>query len=862
MATPIASPIESSNTDDGTAPRVRWRGKWIWPPTTKEQPHAFALFRRCFTLERPSEAARLFITASHAYALWVNGHFVGRGPALSDPRFQRYDERDIAEWLEAGRNCLTVLAHHDISRNRLTAHAEARGLLFQLECGDRVIASDETCRATLATAWRVPPQGFDDTTCAEMFDARQMPADWHTPEFSDGDWFTADPVIPPTNTLWGCAQPQARFYPWVNLIPSEVCEPHAAHRRAKRIHTAGEVLQTMEPGADGAVRLSLETIRPFTKARLDRPETLITGQGEPARVVNSDPAEPDATFDGLRNVTIVLDFGELMNARPVLHLDAPAGAVIDIGYATHLQEGRAVSYRSRRTPQADQYIARAGEQRWQPFQWRQFRYLQLTFRSLNEPLILLGVEAETTEPRLEDRGRFACEDELVNQAMTMSRRTVALTVLDRLMDNASRERRQYLGDGAGMLRAIWALHGDAAVGRKYLHQADEGQHSTGLYRYSYPGHDDDRTSLFDHSLAMPLLVWEHHRLFADAALVERLWPGLIRFARLMTSCLDEDGLMGMPPYAVWLDWAAIDRRGRSFLLSAYAAEAFERLADLSRTLKLGGPAERWSDLAQQIRATLRERFFDGRRGVYVDCLLDKPDADNPPGASEHALSAAIVLGIATPEQTEVMCRTYERDPMAFSQVSPAWQELPTALIRAGRTDLALAWAHRRYGQLIEQGFETIPEMWCLWGEKTLGQWRCRDSRAVAQGTGLPWPKAMLSGVCGLEPAEPGFTRVRLTPRLGSLRRIDAALPGPDGDYAVKMSREGSRLQITLDLPAVKPVELVLPGFQETDQLAALGDVLTPTEWRTLLSGPAAVFQLVGARRYELAWDAGGERVIA
>ncbi len=60
---------------------------------------------------------------------------------------------------------------------------------------------------------------------------------------------------------------------------------------------------------------------------------------------------------------------------------------------------------------------------------------------------------------------------------------------------------------------------------------------------------------------------------------------------------------------------------------------------------------------------------------------------------------------------------------------------------------------------------------------------------------------LLTTVAGIQPAEPGFGRVRLQPSLGTLTSLDAAIPTPKGDVVVSYTREGARLLASVTLPA-------------------------------------------------------------
>ena len=178
---------------------------------------------------------------------------------------------------------------------------------------------------------------------------------------------------------------------------------------------------------------------------------------------------------------MVLDFGQLMNARLGFRLKAPAGAKIDIGYSYRLEDGRVIPYVSLRTPMADQYTTREGEQEWQTFQWRHCRYVQLTFRDLHGEIELFNVWAEEVRNPFAERGEFVCCDQLLNQAFVMSRRTADLCVVDphygQSFARAAAARRRLQRYPAGFLGLLWrcgrgpqilcAAHGKASTAPEY-----------------------------------------------------------------------------------------------------------------------------------------------------------------------------------------------------------------------------------------------------------------------------------------------------------------------------------------------------------------------------------------------------------
>ena len=77
-----------------------WQAAWIWDGGEASPRNAWRCFRRSFALEAEGwDNALLSITADSRYALWVNGVFVGRGPARSWPFAQSYDSYEVGHLL-------------------------------------------------------------------------------------------------------------------------------------------------------------------------------------------------------------------------------------------------------------------------------------------------------------------------------------------------------------------------------------------------------------------------------------------------------------------------------------------------------------------------------------------------------------------------------------------------------------------------------------------------------------------------------------------------------------------------------------------------------------------------------------------
>jgi hypothetical protein len=86
--------------------------------------------------------------------------------------------------------------------------------------------------------------------------------------------------------------------------------------------------------------------------------------------------------------------------------------------------------------------------------------------------------------------------------------------------------------------------------------------------------------------------------------------------------------------------------------------------------------------------------------------------------------------------------------------------------------------------LSKQGLTTWPETWCLLGENTLVEWRCRDSRSAARSAGLGPALAAFREIAGIRPLDAGMNKVLFAPRPGPLQTFKTVFPTPRGRLEV------------------------------------------------------------------------------
>jgi hypothetical protein len=199
-------------------------------------------FRRAVPLAARPAAARLHISADTRYLLYVNGRWLGYGPARNYHAHYEYDTYDLAPHLATGANVIAVAVIHwgEGTFHQMAARA---GLLVQLDLdGQAAVVTDERWRAKRSAAVRqAVPRIACQAAWEEQVDARLADAGWTEAGFDDSAWKPAVIVGPAGCAPWGELSPR--------IIPFLTDEPHKPVRaRALGVWRRPQVVAALHAG--------------------------------------------------------------------------------------------------------------------------------------------------------------------------------------------------------------------------------------------------------------------------------------------------------------------------------------------------------------------------------------------------------------------------------------------------------------------------------------------------------------------------------------------------------------------------------------------------------------------------------------
>ncbi len=205
----------------------------VWASAPEPSGTHFVAFRKQFTLPTRPKEALLHLFADVRYLLWVNGHYVTRGPARFNPKGPEYDTIPVTEFLKAGENTIAIVVMANASNGKMMHHAP--GLTAQLEAaGTTLLRTDETWKWSGQTRYRPPNVEWGNVR--DNIDARAEDGDWTLPDYDDSKWQTAVGV---DGAQWGPLTP--RRIPLLRETPLPAT--FAEGRALPLTLTAGQELQ-------------------------------------------------------------------------------------------------------------------------------------------------------------------------------------------------------------------------------------------------------------------------------------------------------------------------------------------------------------------------------------------------------------------------------------------------------------------------------------------------------------------------------------------------------------------------------------------------------------------------------------------
>jgi Alpha-L-rhamnosidase N-terminal domain./Bacterial alpha-L-rhamnosidase. len=186
-----AKPINNDKTSLSSKGNIgrRLQECAIWGGESNLGIQQYVVFRRTFSIDNVSKAAQINIFADARYLLWINGHYIMRGPCRFNPSRPEYDMCNIAHYLHPGKNTIAVLVHYygNCINGRIMKGQPTLSLcLCDAQTHKEFLTTDILWKYTNKTCYQAAPESWN--TVIDHIDGRIDGAEWTQVKYDDSSW--------------------------------------------------------------------------------------------------------------------------------------------------------------------------------------------------------------------------------------------------------------------------------------------------------------------------------------------------------------------------------------------------------------------------------------------------------------------------------------------------------------------------------------------------------------------------------------------------------------------------------------------------------------------------------------------------
>lgn len=185
------------------------RARFVWADTLHRT--QVLLFRREFTLaQKPTDPFPFHLFADTRYRLFVNGVFLGSGPARFVTQFPEFDSFDLRPWLVSGANAVVVEAYFFGCSSYQTMPDGRGGMMAWGGAHGVDMATPGAWRYRKPDAWdrKTALLSFAQNAC-EICDTRKLDPAWFDSAPCAPEGWSKPHEVAPSDCPWGDLQPRS-----------------------------------------------------------------------------------------------------------------------------------------------------------------------------------------------------------------------------------------------------------------------------------------------------------------------------------------------------------------------------------------------------------------------------------------------------------------------------------------------------------------------------------------------------------------------------------------------------------------------------------------------------------------------------
>ncbi len=734
-----------------------WNASWIAVPEQSPSGYGVYLFRKTISLDSPPDTYIVNVSADNRYKLFVNEKQVSLGPARGDLNHWNYATLDLAPFLHSGRNIIAAQVWNEGEWRPEGQISFRTGFIMQGNDGaahDLITDTSWVCmRDTAFSPLRFDVPAYYVAGSGEKLDMNNYIAGWEKLDFPDSHWKKSQVVAP------GYPQGLNGGYGTVSgwlLIPSMIPAMELTSQRFSKL-VKSDKLQI------GATFPSIKTsikIPAHTEASMLLDQGFLTS------------AYPRIVFSGGKNAAISMSYAEaLFTKYPSKGNRNDTEGKIFLG-----REDRMISNGS-------------VNQIFIPLTWRTYRFVQIKIVTFENPLVIEDVSGTFTGYPFQFNAQLESNLPELKNMLDIGWRTARLCAMETYMDCPYYEQLQYIGDARIQALVSFYNSGDERLLKNAMNEMDNSRRPEGVTLSRHPSYTPQYIPTF--SFWYIGMLHDYMMYVRDSSFVKNKLSGERQVLEYFRKFQQADGSLKGVPFWMFTDWVEskgwtsgvgpIGKEGNSCLLDLQLLWAYQLAAELEATYGMPAYVELYKSYAEQLKKTIRSKYWDAGKNLFAD----RPEKDY---FSQHANTLAILTCMFDDEQQQKIAHQLMIDTTLAPASIYFKFYLHQALVKAGIGNDYLNWLNQ-WRDNVKMGLTTWAEISDI-----------NNARSDCHAWGASPNIELFRTVLGIDSDAPGFTKVKIEPRLGSLTRISGEIPHPKGRISASFQLENKKWHIEIRLP--------------------------------------------------------------
>jgi alpha-L-rhamnosidase len=775
--------LSASTTFAGETVAFR-SAKPIWLKDREKEMNLLVGFRAVF--DAPADRkATVQVAAATIYRAWINGEFLGAGPARGPHDYYRVDQWDISSKLKPGKNIVAI----EVAGYNANSYAlldQPSFLQAEVLSGDTVLASTS---------------GDGQIFTARLLDERVQKVE----RYSFQRLFSEMYRLKPNFDRWRCdvtaadVAAETAVGPEKMLLPRRVWYSDSTRHPPVKQISKGRVEPAEMPKKPWEGWWNSSIGSPQLKGFPEKELSVILSH-EAQRLRSIRTAALDAPYAAGQPIQLaaheyqILDMG--VNQTGFLGAKVTCTSKTRFWFVfDEVLSGDDVDFKRMDCVNIVSYDLEPGVYQLESIEPYTLRYLKLLCME-GSCSIEDVYQREFAHPPVQ--ARFVSSDERLNRIFAAGVQTYRQNAFDIFMDCPSRERAGWLADSFFTARAGGDLDGNTLIERNFLENfllpKKFKEIPEGMLPPCYPSDHHGGGYIPNWALWFVVELEEYKNRGGDPATVEAMRPRVLKLFDFFKKFENKDGLLEKLQSWIFVEWSKANEfvQDVNYPTNMLYAGALSAAAQMYNMPELAAKAE-------QIRDTIRRQSFDGK--FFVDNAVRNKDGklEATHNRTEICQYYAFFFKIATLQSHAELWQTLRDQFGPKRKKTGAFADICEANLLHGIVlRLELLSQAGRSEQIHDESIAYLLYM----ADRTGTLWEGVDAGASCNhGFSSHIVHVLYCDILGLHEVDRLHHKIALQFGDAKLDRCEGSVPTPDGPITLQWKKVDGRIEYHLEHPA-------------------------------------------------------------